>query len=142
MSDPCRWSRITSLWSARNGGHSQRRGKRQPWRERRLFPQQQIVSHMAPCRGRRLGTMWDPRLNLGMARGPVSLFCYQSRDMAAIAHMSSWRRPPPTPKTQPLLYRRLANWREAYQSSLDQILLQNKQPCEAFLWDGGRSKPL
>lgn len=136
VSDLCRWSRITSLWSALN---TQRSGKRQPWRERRLSPQQQIVSHMAPCGGRRPGTMWaPPRLNLGMARIPVFLFCYQNRDTAAIAHMSSWRRPPPTPRTQPLLHRRLANWGEAYQSSSDQILLQNKQPREAFLWAGGR----
>lgn len=60
MSDACRWSRVTSPWSALNGQHSRPSGKRQPWRRRRLFPQQQIVSHMAPCRGRRLGTMWNP----------------------------------------------------------------------------------
>lgn len=60
VSDLCRWSRITSLCSALHGERSQRSGKRQPWRQRRLFPQQQIASHMVPCRGRRLGTMWAP----------------------------------------------------------------------------------
>lgn len=48
--------------------HSSR--KQPPWHQRRLFAQQQIVSHMVVCRGRWVGTMWDARLIPGVAWTP------------------------------------------------------------------------
>lgn len=136
VSDLCRWSRITSLWSALNthsGVESVDLGANAA-----CFPNNRLCPTWCRAEGGGSAPCGTPRLNLGVARIPVFLFCYQNHDMAAIAHMSSWRRPPPTPKTQPLLHRRLANWGEAYQSRSDQILLQNKRPREAFLWAGGR----
>lgn len=53
---------------------------------------------------------------------PVFLFCSQNSDMAAIAHMCSWRWPPPTRRTQLPLHRRVANWEKRIKALADQIV--------------------
>lgn len=49
--------------------------------------QREVVQH-------HVGRPSDPR----RVKNPVFLFCSQNRNTAAIVHMSSWRRPPPTPE--------------------------------------------
>lgn len=107
VSDLCRWS-FSVVSESREPP---------PRRQRRLFAQQQIVSHMVLCRGRGgSAPRGDARLIPGVA---WTLFFFASVllpkpcDTAAGAHMS---RPgvglhaPTLKKTQPLLHRRVANW--------------------------------
>lgn len=134
-SDPCRWS--LCLWSLPAQQPAATWSPRPP-----VCPTPDCVPHGAVPSAEvqhHVGRLSDPRRGVN----PIFLFCYQNRDMAAIAHMCSWRRIQGGSVEK--LNRHFTDvWLIGRSVSKHyQIgLLENKQPCEAFLGAGGREKAL